>query len=155
MVKLGKAKDHKGVIVNVTKTCDRIQVYPIEVIIDDGQQTINNIDVSTIIPVVNTITNLGMISYYFKIYIYIYIVLICLVYFLVCCFYFRLMYVLFVWTVFNKKNVPRGNFLGEAKKQVQGLLPIDSRLITNILNNPIHSNENVPNPSNHVLKKEK
>jgi hypothetical protein len=64
MVKSDKAKDHKGVIVDVTKTCDRIQLYPIEVIIDDGQQTIGNIDVSTIIPVVNNITNLGMISYY-------------------------------------------------------------------------------------------
>jgi hypothetical protein len=63
--------------------------------------------------------------------------------------------VLFVWIVFKRKNVPRGSFLGEAKKQVQGLLPIDSRLITNILSNPIHSNENVLIPSNHVPKEKK
>jgi hypothetical protein len=69
MVKLGKAKDHKGVIVDVTKTCDKIEVYLIKVNFYYGQQIIGNIDLSTIIPIVN-ITNLGMISYYCKNYIF-------------------------------------------------------------------------------------
>jgi hypothetical protein len=43
--------------------------------------------------------------------------------------------------------------LGEAKKQVQGLQPINSRLITNILSNPIHSNENMFIPFSPVPKK--
>jgi hypothetical protein len=38
-------------------------------------------------------------------------------------------------SIFNQKKVPRRNFSDEAKEQAQGLLPIDLRLITNILNN--------------------
>jgi hypothetical protein len=72
MVKLGKAKDPKGVTIDVTKTYDWVQVYPTEVIHDDGQQTIigcyywnssRNIDVSTTIPIVDNIINLCMIPY--------------------------------------------------------------------------------------------
>jgi hypothetical protein len=45
--------------------------------------------------------------------------------------------------------------LGEVKEQVQGLQPINSGLITNILSNPVHSNENVFIPSNPMQKKRK
>jgi hypothetical protein len=70
MVKLGKTKDPKGVTANVIETYDEVQFYPNKDIHDDGLQTISNIDVSTTIPVANNITNLGMIPYYYKNYIF-------------------------------------------------------------------------------------
>ncbi len=69
-MKLGKAKDPKGVTANVTETYDGVQFYPTKDIHDDGQQTIGNIDVSTTIIVTYNITNLGMIPYYCKNYIF-------------------------------------------------------------------------------------
>jgi hypothetical protein len=65
-VKLGKAKDPKGVITNVTKTCDKVQFFSTKHILNDGQQIIGNIDVSIIIPVVDNIINLGVFPYYRK-----------------------------------------------------------------------------------------
>jgi hypothetical protein len=62
MVKLGKAKDPKSITANVTKNCDWIHAYPIEIIPNDGEQIMWDIDVSTI-PVVDNIINLGMIPY--------------------------------------------------------------------------------------------
>jgi hypothetical protein len=63
MVKLGKAKDPKSIIAHVTKTYDQVQAYPTNVIIDDGEQTMWDINVSTTILVVDNNTNLGMIPY--------------------------------------------------------------------------------------------
>jgi hypothetical protein len=63
MVKLGKAKDPKSITADVTKTYDQVQAYLTDVIIDDGEQTMWDIDVSTTILVVDNNTNLGMIPY--------------------------------------------------------------------------------------------
>jgi hypothetical protein len=88
-----------------------------------------------------------------------YFVLVGLVSLLVCCFCSRPTYVCVIClnSNFNRKiyNVPRGSFLGEVKEEVQRLLPIDSQLIINIFDNPIHSNENAPIPSSLVPKKKK
>ncbi len=66
MVKLGKAKDPKLITVDVTKTCDQVQAQPIEVIPNDGEHIMWDIDVSTTIPIIENITNLGMIPYQSK-----------------------------------------------------------------------------------------
>jgi hypothetical protein len=63
VVKLGKAKDPKSITIDVTKTCDRIQAYPTNVIPNHGEETMWDIDVSTTIPIVDNITDLGMIPY--------------------------------------------------------------------------------------------
>jgi hypothetical protein len=63
MVKLAKAKDPKSVTANVTKTYDQVQAYPTNVILDDGEQTMRNIDVSTTILVVDNNIDLGTIPY--------------------------------------------------------------------------------------------
>ncbi len=63
MVKLAKAKDPKSITTNVTKTYDRVQAYPINVILDDGEQTMRDIDVSTTILVVDNNIDLGTIPY--------------------------------------------------------------------------------------------
>jgi len=69
-----------------------------------------------------------------------YFALVGLVSLLVCCFCPRPTYVCAIRlnSNFNRKYIVLGgSFLGEVKEQVQGLLPIDSQLITNIFNNPI------------------
>jgi hypothetical protein len=94
MVKLGKAKNPKGVSADVKKTYDGVQLYPTKDIHDDGEQTISNIDVSTTIPIVDNITNLGMIPYYYKFYICFLVVWSTLLFVVFC---FGPTYVLFAW----------------------------------------------------------
>jgi hypothetical protein len=80
-----------------------------------------------------------------------YFVFVGLVSLFVCSFCLGLVYVcaFHLNSIFNKYiyNVLGGNSLGEVKEQVQGVLPVDSRVITNIFSNPIHSSENAPIPS--------
>jgi len=89
--------------------------------------------VSIIIRVVGNIINLGMFPYYYR-NIY------CPCWFgLLLCLLFLLAYVLFtsILFLFFFKNLLKRSSSSEAKEQAQGLLPIDLKLITNIVNNPM------------------
>jgi hypothetical protein len=50
---------------------------------------------------------------------------------------------IFLYFILNRKNVSKRSYVSEANEQLQGVLLIDLRLITNIFNNLAHSNQNV------------
>jgi hypothetical protein len=88
----------------------------------------------------DNITNMGMLPYYYK-KLFMLCMLVCFTFLFVLFILGLCMHYSFVF-YFEQKKCLKRKFCGEANEQLQRVLLTDLRLITNIFNNLVHSNQN-------------